>query len=112
MIELVWTDKNCKTTNECFVHLIEVFEWLLVATGIDMDFNGFMILKDDKDLQIELLQQQIDELKGMIKNDANVTDVDAKQNATNTTRNDETNGTEIKSTKSSSIPKISRSTKE
>ena len=49
MIELVWTDKNCKTTNECFVHLIEVFEWLLVATGIDMDFNGFMILKDDKD---------------------------------------------------------------
>ena len=71
-----------------------------------------IILKDDKDLQIELLQQQIDELKGMIKNDANVTDVDAKQNATKTTRDDETNGTEIKSTKSSSIPKISRSTKE
>ena len=70
-----------------------------------------IILKDDKDLQIELLQEQINELKGMIKNESNVTNVNAEQDATDTTRDDETNGTKIESTKSTSIQKIPTSKK-
>lgn len=71
-----------------------------------------IIPKDTKDLQIELLQAQINELKGMITNDANVTNADAEQNAANTTGNDETirNATEKK--ESTSVQKVSRSKKE
>ena len=58
---------------------------------------------DSKDLQIQYLQSQIEELKGMIKNDANVTNADAKQDATNTTTNDDTIRTTAKKNKSSSI---------
>jgi hypothetical protein len=71
-----------------------------------------IIEKDDKDIQIEYLKSQIEELKGMIKYDANVTNVNAEQNTTNTSKYDETNGTAIKESKSSSIQKISRSKKE
>ena len=67
---------------------------------------------DSKDMQIQYLQSQIEELKGMIKNDANVTNDASKQNATNTSTNDESNGNEFKESKSSSISKISRSKKE
>ena len=42
-----------------------------------------IIPKDAKDIQIEILQSQIEELKGMMKNDANVSNDDSKQNATN-----------------------------
>ena len=73
-----------------------------------------IVLKDDKDLQIELLQEQINELKGMIKNESNVTNVendDAKQSTTSSTEYDEPTRTEIKSTKSTSIQEISRSKK-
>lgn len=70
-----------------------------------------IIPKDEKDLQIEFLQTQIEELKGMIKNDTNVTNVDSEQSATNTTRNDDTIRETTKSTKSSSISKISTSKK-
>ena len=41
-----------------------------------------IVPKDAKDMQIEFLQAQIQELKGMIKNDANVSNVNTKQNAT------------------------------
>jgi len=58
---------------------------------------------DSKDLQIQYLQSQIEELKGMIKNDADVTNADAKQDATNTTTNDDTIRTTAKKNKSSSI---------
>lgn len=67
---------------------------------------------DDKDMQIEYLKSQIEELKGMIKNDANVTNVNTKQDATNTSTNDKPNGTTTQSTKSSSVSKVSRSKKE
>ena len=67
-----------------------------------------IVPKDAKDIQIEYLQSQIEELrKEMKKNDANVTNVNAEQNTTDTERDDETIGTESKSTKSSSISKIS-----
>ncbi len=67
-----------------------------------------IIPKDEKDLQIELLQAQIDELKGKIENDANVRNVNEKQNATDTTTDDESVRTTVKKNESTSIQKISR----
>ena len=67
---------------------------------------------DEKDMQIQYLQSQIEELKGMIKNDANVTNDVSKQDTANTSTNDESNGNEFKESKSSSVSKISRSKKE
>lgn len=67
---------------------------------------------DSKDMQIQYLQSQIEELKGMIKNDANVTNDASKQNATDTTKYDESNGTAIKKSKSSSVSKVSGSKEE
>lgn len=87
--------------------------WFKKANGEIKPYElNEIIPKDNKDLQIEYLQTQIEELKGMIKNDANVTNVDTKQNATDTTGNDKAIRTESKSTKSSSISKVSRSKKE
>ena len=64
---------------------------------------------DDKDMQIEYLKSQIEELKGMIKNDANVTNVNAKQDETDTTNNDGETRTTIKKVKPSSVSKVSGS---
>ena len=87
--------------------------WLKNAKG---DIKAYsmeeIVEKDDKDIQIEYLKEQIEELKGMIKNDANVTNVVTEQDSTNTSRNDETNGTTIEKVKSTSFQKISRSKKE
>ena len=62
-----------------------------------------IIPRDEKDIQISYLQAQIEELKGMIKNDANVTNVNAKQDTTDTTTDDDTIRTTTKKNKSSSI---------
>jgi hypothetical protein len=87
--------------------------WFKKANGEIKPYElNEIIPKDNKDLQIEYLQTQIEELKGMIKNDANVTNVDTKQNATDTTGDDKAIRTEPKSAKSSSISKVSRSKKE
>lgn len=67
---------------------------------------------DSKDMQIQYLQSQIEELKGMIKNDANVTNDVTKQNATNTTADDEPVRAAIKKSESSSIQKVSGSKKQ
>lgn len=71
-----------------------------------------IVPKDAKDMQIEYLQSQIEELKGMIKNDANISNDDTKQDATDTSTNDGATGTTTKKSKSSSIQKISGSEKE
>ena len=71
-----------------------------------------IIPKDSKDFEIDFLKSKIEELEGMIKNDANVTNVDAKQITTDTTKYDEPTRTTIKENKSTSIQKISRSKKE
>ena len=68
-----------------------------------------IIPKDEKDMQIEFLQSQIEELKGKINNDANDTNATSKQNATNTSEYDETNGTTVKKSKSTSVSKVSTS---
>lgn len=70
-----------------------------------------IVPKDSKDLQIEYLQSQIQELKGMIKNVSNVTNDDAKQDATNTTEYDEPVRETIKKAESTSISKIPRGEK-
>lgn len=63
-----------------------------------------IIPKDDKDMQIEFLQSQIEELrKEMRKNDAVITNVDAEQDSTDSTRDDETDGEPTKKKKSSSV---------
>lgn len=68
-----------------------------------------IIPKDEKDIQIEYLQAQIEELKGKMKDDANVTNANAKQNATNTSTDDDTDGTTIEKERSTSVQKVSRS---
>ena len=71
-----------------------------------------IIPKDEKDLQIELLTTQINELKGMIANERTNANVIAEQNATNTSTNDEPTGRATKTSKSPSVSKVSRSKKE
>ena len=86
--------------------------WLKNAKGDIKSYELNEILpKDSKDMQIELLQEQIDELKGMINNERINTNVNAEQIATNTTGNDETIGTTTKSTKSQSVSRVSTSKK-
>lgn len=71
-----------------------------------------IIEKDEKDMQIELLQAQIDELKkGLVNNEQYITNYVSTKDATNTTRNDEKIGATIKNEKSTSIQRISTSKK-
>ena len=65
-----------------------------------------IIAKDEKDMQIEYLQAQIEELKGMIKNesnDENDGNDDAKQSSTNTTTNGKLFRTTTKKSKPTSV---------
>ena len=71
-----------------------------------------IVPKDAKDMQIEYLQAQIEELRGKIENDADVKNVNAKQNATDTTTIDFADGEKLESNKSTSVSKVSRSKKE
>jgi len=68
-----------------------------------------IIPKDEKDLMIESLQMQLDELKGKIDNEQYVTNVDEQYDATSTSKDDEPIGTTIKESKSTGFSKISRS---
>ena len=70
-----------------------------------------IVPKDEKDLQIELLQEQIKELKGMFKNEQSIRNDDATEDETDATGNDETIGTTIKESKPTSISRISTSKK-
>ena len=55
-----------------------------------------IVQKDEKDLKIELLESQLNELKGRIANESNTTDVISAENETDTTRNDDTARTTTK----------------
>ena len=71
-----------------------------------------IVAKDEKDLQIEMLQEQINELrKEMKENEQSDTNVIPTENVTNTTRIDEEDGTTTKDEKSTSIQRISTSKK-
>ena len=71
-----------------------------------------IIPKDEKDIQIEILQAQIDELKkGMVVNEQSTTNVIQPEVTTNTARNDEPVRDAIKENKSTSVQRISTSKK-
>ena len=71
-----------------------------------------IVAKDEKDLQIEMLQEQINELrKEMKENEQSVTNVIPTENVTNTTRIDEEDGTTTKDEKPASIQRVSTSKK-
>ena len=71
-----------------------------------------IIPKDEKDIQIELLQGQIEELKKeMRKYDEHFTNAIKSENTADTKWNDETDGESIKESKPSSISRISTSKK-
>lgn len=86
--------------------------WLKNASG---DIKAYelneIVEKDEKDLQIEFLVAQIEELKGMIKNEQPISNANEKPISTNTTTNDEPIGESIKESKPTSIPRISTSKK-
>lgn len=87
--------------------------WIKNAKGDIKTYEmNEIIPKDSKDIQIEYLQSQIEELKGMIKNDADVTNAITKQDATNTSTDDDADGTAIKKSEPTGFSKISRSKKE
>ena len=81
--------------------------WIKNAKGDIKTYElNEIVPKDAKDLQIEYLQAQIEELKGKIGNESsvsNVADVNAEQNAAVTTKDDGTIRATIKKNKSSSI---------
>lgn len=70
-----------------------------------------IIPKDEKDMQIELLMSQIQELKGMIQNERVNANVVESEISTNTTANDESVGSTTKTSKSTSLSRVSTSKK-
>ena len=70
-----------------------------------------IIPKDEKDLQIEFLQSQLNELRGMIKHEQSNTNVNVEQATTDTTEFDEPVGEPIKEKKSTSVQRVSTSKK-
>ena len=68
-----------------------------------------IIPKDEKDIQIELLQNQLSELRKEMRNYEHITNVIEPEDTTDTEWDDETDGEPIKKAKSTSIQRISRS---
>jgi hypothetical protein len=67
--------------------------------------------KDEKDLQIELLQQQINELKGMINDEKFDGNVVGTEITTNSTANDKTTRKSVEASKPASIQRVPTSKK-
>lgn len=70
-----------------------------------------IIPKDEKDLQIEYLQAQIEELKGKVNNEQLITNANAEQITTDTTEYDKAVGEQPKESKSTSVSRVSTSKK-
>lgn len=71
--------------------------WIKMSSGEIKTYElSEIIAKDEKDLQIEYLLNQIEELKGKIKDESNVTNDDAKHDETDTTKNDKPTRTTAK----------------
>jgi len=68
-----------------------------------------IVAKDEKDLTIEYLQSQLEELKGMIKNESNVANDISTEDEPDTSGDDESINSAIKKNKSSSLSRISKS---
>lgn len=83
--------------------------WIKSAKGEIKSYElTELIERDEKDIQISLLQQQINELKGMIKDEQHTTNVDTAEIQTNTARDDEPVGTTTKTSKSASVSRVSK----
>lgn len=71
-----------------------------------------IVARDEKDIQIALLQSQIDELKrGMSVNEQPITNDIPAEITTDTSRDDEPVGTTAKTSKSTSVSRVSASKK-
>lgn len=66
---------------------------------------------DEKDIQIQYLQEQIEELKGKIENEQCNAKYNDADDETSTSKNDDAVGTTIKKSKPSSISRVSTSKK-
>lgn len=71
-----------------------------------------IIPMDDKDLQIQYLQSEIEDLKGKIGNEQSIANDDGKSNETGTTKDDGATRATAKTSKPSSVSRVSRSKKE
>ena len=70
-----------------------------------------IIPKDEKDLQIELLQAQIDELKRGINNEQHITDDNTAKDETDTTAINRPIRTATKNDEPSSVPRVQKSSR-
>lgn len=70
-----------------------------------------IVPKDEKDLQIEYLMSQVDELKGKIENEQHITNVISTKDESNTEWNDETARETIKENKPTGLQRFSTSKK-
>ena len=70
-----------------------------------------IVERDEKDMQIELLMSQINELKGMIQNERTNANAITTEIPTNTATSNDTIGESTKTSKSTSISRISTSKK-
>lgn len=77
----------------------------------DMQIELLQAQQEEKDNKIDLLQAQLDELKGMIRNEQFNTNVDETRISEDTTTNDESIGRTTKTSKSTSLSRVSKSTK-
>lgn len=66
---------------------------------------------DEKDMQIQYLKSQIDELKGMIENERTISNDVKSEIPTDTTEDDEPVGEPIKKSKPTSVSRVSTSKK-
>lgn len=68
-----------------------------------------IVEKDDKDIQIEYLMEEIDKLKGMIKNEQPIKDVEWEDVSTSTSNANETIRKQVENDKPSNVQRVSRS---
>ena len=68
-----------------------------------------IVQKDEKDIQIEYLMSEIEELKGMIKNEQHTTNVNREDIPTSTSNVNETTREQIEDDKPTSVQRVSRS---
>ena len=87
--------------------------WVKNASGDVKTYElSEIVAKDEKDLQIALLQSQIEELRKEVRNNEwSNTNVDESKTTTDTSRNDETNGTTTQKSESTGFQRVSTSKK-
>ena len=84
--------------------------WVKNTSGLIKTYElNEIVPKDEKDLQIEFLMGQIEELKEKMNNEQYVTNDDATNDEGNNTKDDKSTRTTIKENKSTSISGISKS---